>query len=117
LKDADGGSFGEQRQPMNTERNGGSRMNKQEIEKEIEALNEIVIQSDETRFEMARIMAISALKKQIPMKPLDIKMLFLPHSTLIKSVYGKCPICDTVQADDEYCQHCGQALDWRSENE
>ncbi|HZK28219.1 MAG TPA: hypothetical protein VFD00_11855, partial [Thermoclostridium sp.] len=64
-----------------------------------------------TEIEAAKL-AISALEKQIPKKPLDIKMLFVPHSTLIKSVYGKCPICDTVQADDEYCQHCGQALDW-----
>lgn len=90
-------------------------MNNQQAIKSMRNLDD-VISITESEHESVR-MAISALEKQIPKKPLDIKMLFVPHSTLIKSVYGKCPICDTVQADDEYCQHCGQALDWRNEDE
>ena len=60
----------------------------------------------------AFIMGIEALEKQIPKKPINQKYSFFPHSNLLKSKYGECPICNTVQADDEYCQHCGQKLDW-----
>lgn len=56
----------------------------------------------------------NSLEKQIPKKPTDIKISFHKHSTLLKGMYGKCPMCGTVQADDKYCQHCGQAIDWIS---
>ena len=56
-------------------------------------------------------MAIKALEKQIPKKPLHMH----------KNYY--CPICkedgwilwdDAVPNDmDEYCGKCGQAIDWR----
>lgn len=57
-------------------------------------------------------MAIKALEKQIAKKTKVKKYSFYPHSTLIKSRYGKCPNCGTEQVDDRYCAHCGQKLDW-----
>ena len=60
-------------------------------------------------------MAIEALKKQIPKKPLHMH----------KNYY--CPICkedgwmlwdDAIPNDmDKYCGMCGQAIDWRITNE
>ena len=57
-------------------------------------------------------MAIKALEKQIAKKAKVEKYSFYPHSTLIKSRYGKYPNCGTVQVDDRYCANCGQKLDW-----
>ena len=61
---------------------------------------------------MAFNMAFSALEKQIAKKAKVKKYSFYPHSTLIRSIYGKCPNCGTVQVDDRYCANCGQKLDW-----
>ena len=61
--------------------------------------------------------AINALEKQIPKKPGNKKYSFYPHSTVLKSKYGECPICKTIQVDDEYCANCGQKLDWSDESE
>lgn len=61
--------------------------------------------------------AIQALEKQIAKKAKVKKYSFYPHSTLIKSRYGKCPNCGTVQVDDRYCANCGQKLDWSETDE
>ena len=58
------------------------------------------------------LVAIEALEKQIAKKAKVEKYSFYPHSTLIKSRYGKCPNCGTVQVDDRYCANCGQKLYW-----
>ena len=60
-------------------------------------------------------MAIQALEKQIPKKPQNKKYSFYPRSTLLKSKYGECPNCKSIQVDDEYCANCGQKLDWSDE--
>lgn len=48
--------------------------------------------------------AISALEKQIPRKP--IRLLY--HEV------GDCPFCETTVyiSEDKFCPSCGQALDW-----
>lgn len=47
-------------------------------------------------------MAIQALEKQIPKKPID------------KLMYLECPSCGDVGIEDcGYCPCCGQALDWQ----
>ena len=61
-------------------------------------------------------MAIKALEKQIPKKTQNKKYSFYPYSTLLKSKYGECPACKSMQADDEYCANCGQKLDWSDED-
>lgn len=58
--------------------------------------------------------AISAIEKQIPKKPLNIE------ETKYKVSY-KCPVCRTVHVNEwcgtnwklPFCSICGQALDWR----
>lgn len=50
-------------------------------------------------------MAISALEKQIPKKPLQ-------KSYMVKGAVI-CPKCEFVALTvDDYCSHCGQHLDW-----
>lgn len=50
-------------------------------------------------------MAIQALEKQIPKKPLQ-------KSYMVKGAVV-CPKCEFVALTvDEYCSHCGQKLDW-----
>jgi hypothetical protein len=53
----------------------------------------------------AREFAISALKKQIPKKPISIKR-FTGTTT------ANCSVCNGKVLKVNYCQRCGQALDW-----
>lgn len=57
----------------------------------------------------AREMAIEALEKQIPKKP-------MPDSKYYG--VGICPVCNAVFTDNStrYCGNCGQALDWGESN-
>lgn len=53
-------------------------------------------------------MAVSALEKQIPKKPLDKSMEY-------NGEYGECPCCHKplYEFNDMFvCSSCGQALDW-----
>ena len=57
--------------------------------------------------------AINALEKQIPKKPISI-------SSVENSMYVKCPTCKlrTVLYDGcsmDYCKNCGQKLNWESD--
>ena len=54
-------------------------------------------------------MAISALEKQIPRKP--IRLLYYE--------VGDCPFCETTVyiSEDGFCPSCGQALDWSETND
>lgn len=45
-------------------------------------------------------MAIKALEKQIPKKPIKHKYEIV------------CPSCKTLVGSSPYCRYCGQALDW-----
>ena len=59
--------------------------------------------------EMAEVrnMAIEALEKQMPKKPLD--------KTKSTDDYGYCPNCKTIidnYSDFKFCSTCGQAIDW-----
>ena len=50
--------------------------------------------------------AIQALEKQIPKKPID------------RCMYEECPTCGNVEiVFCKHCPDCGQRLDWRDENE
>lgn len=50
-------------------------------------------------------LAVDALEKQIPKKPLEEKRYY---------GIGKCPTCNAVFMDNttNYCGNCGQAIDW-----
>lgn len=66
----------------------------------------------------ALIMAVEALKKQVPMKPKKLTYKLLLDAGWIY----ECPNCGCacgenkyhleVTQDDMYCTQCGQALDW-----
>lgn len=49
--------------------------------------------------------AIEALEKQIPKKPVEVRNEIV------------CPTCKTLVGSSPYCRYCGQALDWGSEEE
>ena len=58
------------------------------------------------------ITPIEAMAKEVPMKVKNMKISFRPNSSLIKQKYGNCPMCNTVQSEDNYCANCGQKLDF-----
>lgn len=60
-----------------------------------------------------RMGAIKALKKQIPMKPNNIKSIF-DFSGRYYTTKGNCPVCNSegLYKSDFYCNKCGQRLDW-----
>lgn len=64
----------------------------------------------------ARQKAIKALKKQIPMKPNNIKSI-LDFSGRYYTTKGNCPVCNRegLYKSDFYCNKCGQQLDWGKE--
>ena len=87
-------------------------MTYEEAIKNINALNAVCGQKGlyDAEFESALALAILALEKQIPKKPLHMHKNYF------------CPICkedgwmlwdDAVTNDmDKYCGKCGQAIDW-----
>ena len=46
-----------------------------------------------------------ALEKQIPKKPVNV-------TRFVNSTSGNCPVCNGRLLSMNYCQRCGQALDW-----
>ena len=55
-------------------------------------------------------MAIKALEKQIPKKPIEIDAW---------GEYYKCPICEKYAVDNlgckyKFCRECGQKFDWQT---
>ena len=64
-------------------------------------------------------LAIYALKKQTPEKPIRANRIIKKNGMFILSddnEYWKCPICTKVDVvlreNQEYCHNCGQAIDW-----
>lgn len=54
---------------------------------------------------------ITALKKQMPKKPIKVEESYNVERQ--EWDYGyECPSCGNPYADDSYCSCCGQALDW-----
>ena len=67
----------------------------------------------------ARELAISALEKQIPKKPIQANYIVRVNgvATLLdENEFTKCPSCIykdiEVKHGQKYCHICGQALDW-----
>lgn len=64
-------------------------------------------------------MAIDALEKQIPRKPIKANRIINKNGQLFlndDNEYCKCPICTLydvpLRENQRYCHYCGQALDW-----
>ena len=67
----------------------------------------------------ARELAISALEKQIPKKPIQANYIVKVNGVdtlLDENEFTKCPSCTykdiEVKHGQKYCHICGQALDW-----
>ena len=87
---------------------------------EIEVIKQLKTQRTFTYGSDAKVlgMAINALEKQIPKKPINYD-----------KYYYKCPYCEQdLSVDDDslyiyedtmpnYCTNCGQRLDWSDESE
>lgn len=58
---------------------------------------------DKCEVTIAYDMAIKALEKQIPEKPVEVRNEIV------------CPTCKTLVGSSPYCRYCGQALDWGDE--
>ena len=57
---------------------------------------------------------MNALKKDVKEKPTDIH----PHSLAATVLFGYCPICKAIVVNcKNYCDNCGQAIDWSDDND
>lgn len=68
-------------------------------------------------YQSASKTAIEALKKRIPKKPYKTKELISQKQNDYYCSVCKCYLGDDMELkhaclQPEYCQHCGQALDW-----
>jgi hypothetical protein len=79
--------------------------------KEINADNMGIKDKKEFTFDFER--AMTALKKQVPKKPIDNT-----GEDKCVEVWYQCPIChgDLTHIRSKYCPYCGQALDWGKED-
>ena len=64
-------------------------------------------------YKKALVLAIEALRKQVPMKPNNIKDI-IDFSGKYYTSKGDCPMCgrERVSKSDLYCDKCGQKFDW-----
>lgn len=86
----------------------------EEAIKNINALNAVCGQKDlyDVEFESALALAIDALEKQTPKKP--IEKFQVPYDSL---ECGLCHSCNEgVNSDMDFCSVCGQAIDWGDSN-
>lgn len=90
-------------------------MNNEEAMVELhECFNCLRFQSDLSvlNYKKALVLAIKALRKQIPMKPNNIKDI-LDFSGNYYTSRGNCPCCkEGLNRSFIYCNKCGQKLDW-----
>ena len=89
-------------------------MKYEEAIKNINALNAVCCQKDfyDTEFENALALAIKALEKQIPKKPIIREA----EDSFGFVKYILCPTCEKVDFGYErhcFCKLCGQAIDWK----
>ena len=85
----------------------------EEAIKNINALNAVCGQKDlyDAEFENALALAIDAIKRQIPKKPIIRKT----EDYFGYVEYILCPNCEKVEFGYErpcFCRLCGQAIDW-----
>ena len=64
-------------------------------------------------YKKALVLAIKALRKQVPIKPNNIKDI-VDFSDKYYTSKGDCPVCgrEGVSKSDLYCDKCGQKFDW-----
>lgn len=69
--------------------------------------------ADLVKYRAALEIAVKAVRKQIPMKPNNMKTIF-DFSGKYYTTKGDCPVCnkERLYKSDFYCNKCGQKLDW-----
>ena len=72
------------------------------------------------RLEDIYLLAIEALEKQIPKKPINVQDCYIPETYDYDYSLANCPNCRMAFSFDEYhrplyCNGCGQALKWGEE--
>ena len=65
----------------------------------------------EERTIKAYSVALNALEKQIPKKPVVVGEEYIFERDEWEKDY-ECPFCGNPYADDSFCSCCGQKLDW-----
>ena len=94
---------------IKTERECVERNTQNECDRD--CINCDLLRADEEIFS-AYDMAIEALEKEIPIRPI----MRIEERGLNKGcIYPHCPICDTMPVPHpnvSYCDKCGQAIDW-----
>lgn len=83
----------------------------------LESLHEKILKSKfaEKVYEsemMSLIIAIGELEKQIPKKPV---IHGYREGREVNTISYTCPVCNKHIDKDNYCKHCGNALDWSGE--
>lgn len=63
----------------------------------------------ETEYLLNEKAIISALEKQIPKKP---NIHGYREGREVNTISYTCPICNKHIGRENFCKHCGQALDW-----
>lgn len=91
-------------------------MNNEEVMVELhKCLDYIRLQSNPSILDCkkALVFAIQTLRKQIPMKPNNIKDI-IDFAGKYYTTKGDCPVCrrEGVFKSDLYCNKCGQKFDW-----
>lgn len=64
-----------------------------------------------TNYLRCKNVAIEALEKQIPKKPVVVDEDYIFEKDEWEKDY-ECPNCGNPYIDDSYCSCCGQKLDW-----
>lgn len=87
-----------------------------EIEKALDEFKQQLHNSEDCLINGTTIeLAISALEKQMPKKPLEIRERHNFRGDMIMRI-GKCPECENeLDSTYQFCKHCGVELDWSVE--
>lgn len=77
-------------------------------EKAIKTIKHGCIYSDKTGSEALKV-AVDALEKQIPKKPI---VHGYREGREVNTISFTCPVCNKHISRENFCKKCGQAIDW-----
>lgn len=74
-----------------------------------EKMDYSVRQIERIRADIMKVALLNLIEKQIPKKP---NIHGYREGREINTISYTCPICNKHIGRENYCKHCGQALDW-----